>query len=327
MYKQNPQKKKLWISLLFISCVWFIFYDLKTLFSDHLYVITNDTLQYFWTEITFTVNSIKEFRIPLWNPFIEFGEPHISRSFTVFFSPITILLSNILSARAIYILNSTLPVFVGSLGVLILTKNIYSLSASASLISAISFLNCGINQAQSYHLSFVFGFSFLPWIFYSIESLLVHKVYKGHVLLTIMFSIVFLCANPQYIFYNIIASILYFIVRIYTNNKYNQGSERNVNDRKAKRIWFTDLQPAQKVIHIRLPLKGLLYFGTFFILMGVILNEGYLAFLFSKDGIIQSKIYLVYIRGYQVFTIGLGTVLIIKFIKKSFDNKYNLVFL
>lgn len=207
------KKYRIVFALVFIIFIWFVFYNVKTVFTNHLFPITNDTLQYFWPEIVYSSESIKNNTIPLWNPFIEFGESQIGRSFTVFFSPINIFLLRLFSAKTICVLSATIPVFLGGLGVFSLAR-LFKLTIAASLISSVAYLNSGILQVQFYHLSFLYGLILLPWILYSIEYFLTRRLAFGVVFLTSSFAVLFLCANPQYIFYNIIASLLYFIVRL-----------------------------------------------------------------------------------------------------------------
>ena len=110
-------------------------------------------------------------------------------------------------------LSSALPVLLGGLGVFFLSR-IFKLTTAASLISSIAYLNSGNLQMQFYHLPFLYGLILLPWILYSIERFLTRRTASGFVFLTLSFAVLFLCANPQYIFYNIIASMLYFVIRI-----------------------------------------------------------------------------------------------------------------
>lgn len=192
---------------------WFIFYNVKAIFKPYLYPIINDTLQFFWPEGIFYSKSIKNGIIPLWNPFIEFGQSHIGHSYTVFFSPLNLFLWRFCSFETCYALASTIPVLIGAIGVFFLSR-IFNVSREGSLISSLVYLNCGIMQMFYYHLPFLYGMILLPWILYAIEYMIAKQSVRGFVLLVITLTILLLCTNPQYIFYNILASIVYFIIRV-----------------------------------------------------------------------------------------------------------------
>lgn len=137
-----------------------------------------DARSFYAAEFSLVADHARTGRLLLWDPWLaggtpDFGEPQIGAA-----SPIEILVGAIVggteSGFRVYWL---LIWFLGPLGILLLGRHLGT-PPWAALIVALGFAFCGFYTGHAEHTSFLYSFSFLPWLIWRFDAALASHTLK-----------------------------------------------------------------------------------------------------------------------------------------------------
>ncbi|MBI2032209.1 MAG: YfhO family protein [Candidatus Levybacteria bacterium] len=180
--------------------------------------IGGDIIRIFYPARTFTNQLLKSGTIPLWNPYIFSGNPHLGNFQSAVFYPLNIFYQFLpqMTVWSMFVIIQPLL---------------------AMFLSYLFLRRIRISELASFIGSFCFGFSafiivwsqenvvvshsaiWLPLILYALESYFVSKKIKHFVLITLALSFSFLAGFFQVALYIFVFTFLFALVRIFQQNK------------------------------------------------------------------------------------------------------------
>jgi hypothetical protein len=126
-------------------------------------VARGDLLLYFYPLRDFAAATLREGRLPLWNPYSFMGAQFLANPQTAVFYPPNVLLSWLPVERAVS-LNIVLHLMIAALGAFILARRGMPLSRIAALCTGIAFGLGGYLGAQIEHLNQVQALAWMPFV-------------------------------------------------------------------------------------------------------------------------------------------------------------------
>lgn len=201
---------------LVISCLffWRVILNAEVLFFG-------DTLLQRVPSMVFWKEQVLQLKLPLWNPYIFAGVPHLADLSTNTLSPfnlIYLIVGNPFYALSLLVI---LSVSLAGLGTFVFLR-IYGCSYLASYFGGIVFAFSGTVLAASNDINSLQGIIFMPWILaagqvyvQSLESEKKHKKWhKVGLLVTFVLLLQFVSGHPQYSYYSWLMLGTYLLVFI-----------------------------------------------------------------------------------------------------------------
>lgn len=173
-----------------------------------------DQLRFFYPSRTFTSDELKNGFIPLWNPYIFAGNPHIANFQSSVFFPTTLLfllLPQITVWNAYVILQPILAI----LGMILYLRT-FKLKDTSVLLGSVCFGLSGFMTVWIYENSVVAQTALLiPFLLWAFEKFLVTRSLRSTLLQIIFLTLIFYAGFFQLAFYIYIFFALYMIVRLF----------------------------------------------------------------------------------------------------------------
>lgn len=204
---------------------WFLAYG-HLLWSE---LYWGDVGLYFYPMWDYVRDSLREGRLPFWNPYINGGQPLIGNPQMGVFYPTTPLLYFLSTERwlslttALHLLFSGYGMFAFLNGILSWRSNSQffesesSRSTIHSLLSstfgACAWIGCTAVAARIQFPPMLWAICYYPWILYGIERLVQQPDRKRVVLLGVLMGLCILCAHPQASYMIGLIGIVYFLFR------------------------------------------------------------------------------------------------------------------
>ena len=151
------------LSLLVLAATW------KLTFGQRI-IARGDLLLYFYPLRDYASQAIREWRLPLWNPYTFMGAPFLANSQAGFFYPLNIVLAWLPVAQQVSY-SIVLHMLIATLGMYALMRRGLGVGAFAGLVGALAFGLGGYLGAQVEHLNQLQVLAWLP-----LEALLVISV-------------------------------------------------------------------------------------------------------------------------------------------------------
>jgi len=182
----------------------FIFPRNQLLF-DHVYVF------YPWKH--FTMASLAQGRFPLWNPYINGGQPFLANAQSALFSPFN-LISYLFPLNTSFLVTALLPLFVAGFFTYLLARGI-GVSKTGSLVSMIAFSFSGPMIVWLGHpLPKIVAW--LPALLFFSERALTRKSWPYSIATGVTIAIQFLAGHPETSFHMMLVWFAYCIYRTVT---------------------------------------------------------------------------------------------------------------
>lgn len=158
------------------------------------------------------IDIMKNFQLPLWNPYNGSGMPLLATINTGFLDPLNLFFFFISYhlAWGIYIILQ--PLLIGIFTYIFCRK--ISLGNKSSIFSAVSFILSGIIITRSIYGMFGLAFAMLPFILFLLESYFQNKKTKLIFLLPVCVFFLIVSTIPQISLYILLFTSIYFIYRI-----------------------------------------------------------------------------------------------------------------
>jgi len=147
----------------------------------------------------FFKNEVLSGRLPLWNPYLYAGLPHLAdptnnvlsliNIFYLLFSPV--LAINVITATAF---------FLAGLGMYLFAKSL-ELKKIAAYFAGISFMFCGSCLTLINDINSFLTVSFIPWIFFGFIKWLKTKNFSWFFLTVLLAAFQFFSGHPQYVYW------------------------------------------------------------------------------------------------------------------------------
>lgn len=159
----------------------------------------NDILAYVYPERAFNLESIRSGLIPLWNPYLSCGIPHLANWQSAFFYPPYWLLNTLGLPHGLVWL-ALLHEAWAYAGFFFWARSqksggwVAALGA-LSFAGSAHFIRCWIN------LPFIATASWIPWVFLSVHQALQHRRLKESLLAVAVLSLQLLAGYPTFVFY------------------------------------------------------------------------------------------------------------------------------
>ncbi len=198
-------------SILFLF-VLTIFFFAGILFSDK-YAIPWDMIDYYYPSQFYSIESIKNGSLPLWNPHILAGFPAIADPENAVFYPLNLFLY-------LFSLNSpvslktvetflALHYFLTGLFMWIFLRSL-PLKRFAALSGAIIYMFSGYLAAHAQHLGPIMASTWIPLIFYYCRKSILEKNNRHVIKAGLLIGVQILAGYPQTTFSTLLALLLYF---------------------------------------------------------------------------------------------------------------------
>lgn len=174
--------------------------------------IAEDVFRQTYPFRTLAIDIMKNFQLPLWNPYNGSGMPLLATINTGFLDPFNLIFFFIPYYLAWGIYITLQPLLIGISTYLFCRK--ISLGNKSSIFSAVSFMLSGVIVVRLVYVMFGLAFAMLPFILYLLESYLQNKKTKLIFLLPICIFSLIVSTVPQISFYIIFLAFLYLTYRI-----------------------------------------------------------------------------------------------------------------
>src|SRR3989344_595635 len=169
---------------------------------------------------TFTIESLKNFQIPLWNPNNFSGNPHLANFQSAVLSPFNFLFFVLpfIDAWSILVL---LQPLLASIFMYLFAKSL-KVSKAGSLTSSVSFMFCGFITSWMGYATLGYAILFIPFALFCIEKYYVSKKNIFLFLLSLSIPLSFLSGHFQISLYFLITVLAYAIYKFIVDwNIYN----------------------------------------------------------------------------------------------------------
>jgi len=167
----------------------------------------------------FTITSLKQGEIPLWNPYSFSGTPHLANYQSSVFSPLNILFFFLPFIDAWSILVLIAPLLAG-LFIYLFARSL-RVSKEGALIASVSFMFCGFIVVWMAWGTLAVAISFLPLILYCIEKSFKKLSIPILFLLALLFPASFFSGHVQTSLYVLFFSLAFFLFRAVQTKKKN----------------------------------------------------------------------------------------------------------
>lgn len=205
--------KKEFFLIFLLLCIVILFFS-DVLFTGKMFFYRDVMLQFYpWHN--FTYNSVQNFKMPFWNPYVYCGYPHFANLQSGVLYPLKIPFY-LFSVEYGYKLFVVLHIFLAGLGTYILMRH-WKCSHGACFFGAVvsAFNTCIITRVE--FLSVLASYSWLPLIFYIYDKLLSERKIKYLIYLSVFLFFQLLAGNPQSVFYTCIFLFCYGIYKTIEN--------------------------------------------------------------------------------------------------------------
>jgi len=167
----------------------------------------------------FTIDSLKDGVIPLWNPYSFAGTPHLANYQSAVFSPMNLLFFLPLRFVDSWSLLILFQPLLGGLGMYFLIKS-FRLNNLSAASSAVAFMFCGFMTTWMAYGTLGYAILFLPWAFYFVNRFIETRKSFFGVLLS--FSVVFSLFSGHF------QTSIYFLIAVFTYILYRGISLHNL---------------------------------------------------------------------------------------------------
>lgn len=175
-----------------------------------------DLSRYFYPLRLFTINSVKSAILPLWNPYIFCGTPHLALQQSVIFYPLS-LIYYIFPFGIAFNLFLIIHIFLAGTFVFLLCRR-WGFREGASLLAAIIFMFNGYSVFILNLATTLSSVIWLPIILLFFDKALACNAPKYLCISAIFLGVMFLGGEPS-IFYSTLWVLLFYSVFFWSNNK------------------------------------------------------------------------------------------------------------
>ncbi len=163
----------------------------------------------------FTINSFKNFQIPLWNPYSFSGTPHVANYQSAVLSPFNLLFFILPFIDAWSILILLQPLLAGIFMYIFLRA--LKLGQNSSLLGSLAFMFCGFITTWMAYGTLGYAIIFLPFALYLAERFYNTKKTRFLVIYSFTFPLSFFSGHFQISIYFFLFVLAYIIFKFYEN--------------------------------------------------------------------------------------------------------------
>jgi hypothetical protein len=216
----NPSRHLPFIIFYFIlAAIYFnrLLFDASSCISDP----STDVLLYFFPVRCFGFSSLSRGVIPLWNPHTFGGTPFQAVPQTALFYPLNFLFLFLPTILAINI-TAFLHMVLSGCAVYFLARRMKQ-GAFAAFLSGIAYAFCGQQILRLYagHLAINAAFPWIPLFLLFVHDLFTSPRFSRIAAASFILALAVLAGQPQYVYYLIIVSFVYWIFFTFTGEKKN----------------------------------------------------------------------------------------------------------
>ncbi|WP_309710822.1 YfhO family protein [Armatimonas sp.] len=193
-----------------------LFFGTLALFFDVIFrgrvFFYGDLALYFLPELVFLRDELLAGRIPLWNPYVNCGQPFVGNPQTWPLYPSTLLLL-LFSAPKAVALSTALHVLWASLGMqaFLRTRNLGTVAAT---LGAVAFAFGGAFVSKAQFPNMLQAMSWLPWLLWGIERLLAKNTRGRVAALGLFVGLALLAAHAQVTLMQLYLAVAWVIFRL-----------------------------------------------------------------------------------------------------------------
>lgn len=199
--------KELLIALILLTCLVSIFY-FKILFTNR-YLLSEDPFCQIYPYRQYLAASLKEGRIPLWNPYIFCGSPFLANAQSAIFYPFNLIFLFLNTESALrYSLG--FHILLAGVAMFFFLRITSKLRREACLLGAIVFMFSGYIGAHCGHTDIICAIPYLPFfLLFLYLSFYAKRKFWYLLWAGITLSIQIFAGHPQTVYYTLIAGFLY----------------------------------------------------------------------------------------------------------------------
>lgn len=171
---------------------------------------------YPWKNLT--IDTFKNFQIPLWNPYAFSGTPHMANYQSAVLSPFNLLFFVFPFVDAWSILILLQPILAGIFMYLFLRT--LKIERPSSLIGSVSFMFCGFITTWMAYGTLGYAILFLPLSLFAIEKFYQAKIINYLILLSFSIPLSFFSGHFQISIYFFLATLSYALFKLISNKNY-----------------------------------------------------------------------------------------------------------
>ncbi len=189
-------------------------------FVSEKILLNGDALNFFYPLKQMQANAFREFRLPLWNQFLQSGTPLLANSQAAALYPANFLILFLQTQDAIQLMLA-LNVIVAGITMFFFAKRT-GLNESAAIVSAIAFMASGqmISRIFAGHLTLDATYSLIPLVFLAVENAFRKKKPSSFALLGIAMALQFFAGFMQLFYYTMLFAIAFAAFHFfYVNEK------------------------------------------------------------------------------------------------------------
>jgi hypothetical protein len=177
--------------LLLMTCIVGMFW--RVLFTSDMFFF-RDIFNYTYPHAQFIQESCRRGALPYWNPYLNFGQPLLANPNFLFFYPYTLFII-LLPINLAYTLHYVLHFAVAALGAYLLARR-WGQSYTAAFFAALIFTFSGPVLSLGNFYNQVACSVWIPWALLLTERALESRSRRPWILLTLVFALQFLAAEP-----------------------------------------------------------------------------------------------------------------------------------
>jgi hypothetical protein len=193
------------------ACLVGVFFSRAALLQGVFFI--GDVSHAYFPRFSFTAAALREGRLPLWNPYLALGQPHLGDPAATALYPPAVLAFLSLPGFAAYNYVVLGHVLLAALGTFTLARRI-GLSASAALLGGVAYGFGGWMLTHTEHINVLVGASWLPLLLWLVERAIAGARASTILAGSVLVATYLLGAHVQIALYAAATAALYAVLRL-----------------------------------------------------------------------------------------------------------------
>ncbi|ACB95445.1 hypothetical protein Bind_1817 [Beijerinckia indica subsp. indica ATCC 9039] len=184
-------------------------------------VVPWDSKNHFYPMFRFLADTLREGRIPLWNPYHFAGHPSVADPQSLLFTPTMVLFALIAPDASMQLFDTIIFAHLcfGGLAVVGLCRR-YRWHPAAAVLAAMIFMLGGAASSRLQHTGMILSYSFFPAALWALEATLAQRSYRAALLLGVMAALMSVGRDQVAFLFDLVLAFRLVFVAIESGNPF-----------------------------------------------------------------------------------------------------------
>lgn len=199
------------LTLVLLLVLTVVFYH-KISFSDSI-LVGFDTFTYFYPQQSYFAETLRQGRLPLWNPYLFTGVPFLANMQTAIFYPFNLMFLILPVPRA-YAYSIVFHVFLAGLFMYLLGRRSLGLSVAAAFVGAVTFMFSGFFNSLVGHINQLHAAAWMPLLFMLCDTAYTRRSIRVAAAGAFVLALQFTAGHAQEFYLTVFGLTIFLVFRI-----------------------------------------------------------------------------------------------------------------